>query len=570
MAKRDLTRSECESWAKAHGVNPQTKRKIKPGGPTYQAIRRLCHDAFGIAPIEVVEAPQRKRPRRQTTPKVTYESEKNTPMATPYRADSTASMLFENAHEDFNTHAHAKPATQLEMDCFRFKKQPHLNPANGKPMSATDDAYLQWKHKCASVDAKNPERIVIPAVIDIDAQKSTQVQPCPLRQCPVVFNDKTVQATPSRKKCSTAYDAFVISAYKHLNICEAPWNYKTHFIPNLTTGVSTVNALHLIHGNVIFPHELYCTDYRDFKKNKHAPFDVYVETRTRNACSLVKQETPDNPFHTCSDLESIISAFETSKLNLLLVDVGVHKKVKQKDTRTSGHAILMIIQRDRTPFLLRHRGWKPIRISIVDPHYPDYSAHYEMLADYLVKFTDKHLSCKYEPFHPEKVGYRHNLLFQSLEGQFPQSSLDRGGYCAVWVVLMMDMIARKFKAHKTQDTTKLVVQPMIVPRVNPVFELVYGLFTSKSYKGERWGPVWRKLIIDYMFSRILDVYAIAHAMGRRDLCDKIYELDLKEYIDQGYIYVGNILDNIMKSNTVNAADFLNRLQNQKDANDLGN
>ena len=110
---------KCLKWRNNPEVNPTTNRKIKPGGPTYQKLKKECGSPSDTLP---------------------------TPAAAP-AAPAAAPA------------AAAKAAVPLADECDEWKANPGKNPRTNRAISPRGKIYKWYQKNCEDVGVKTPTKL---------------------------------------------------------------------------------------------------------------------------------------------------------------------------------------------------------------------------------------------------------------------------------------------------------------------------------------------------------------------------------------------------------------------------
>lgn len=290
------------------------------------------------------------------------------------------------------------------------------------------------------------------------------------------------ELTPRRKSIIDGVrpsDAVLLrDLYSRFGICEAP----PHVNLNYDTGLSKIRSglgkgigelLHMMHGDTIHP-----GTWRLVHNNSKI-------MRVFQRASQLKVTYTDKDTDVFKGLvERVRETGEpiTTTIDILLSNARV------------AHAIALVLF--RTPRA------KTVSIAIIDPNMdhgkPEYA---QMLRKFLINRNE---------FGLTKIVGSIAIAdtYQSANSTVKKSSLDPGGYCALWTCLLMEMFAiyvsKGNKIKNISDVEKAITLPVTIPKDGNL--------------------LWRKLIIDYTVSRLLAVNMMAHELckahcARKDLDD---------------------------------------------------
>lgn len=277
--------------------------------------------------------------------------------------------------------------------------------------------------------------------------------------------------------------------YHQLGIFEAPpqvnFNYETALRALGSSGLSysLLQLFHLMYGPCIDP--TYWVLDRDSKG----------EMKMHHGLTIIDMLPP----HMYRKLDGAVNYVrDTGKPCCCFV--GVHP-IKGK----TGHAIMVVLYKMKVADF--------VCAVLLDPHMGDAGFDYTApLMVYLSQQKDLNVI----------VGatVAHDNMYQQLN-RSTQTSLDPGGYCALWVCLMMEIFANNvtsgMSVNSHDDILKATLLPVLIDPKRPL--------------------LWRKLIVDYTFSRMMTVYQVSEELTE-DLCsqgqctkDAIASAFIKKYVD---------------------------------------
>lgn len=384
----------------------------------------------------------------------------------------------------------------------------------------------------------DPEHIVIPEGVQ---------QKCIIRRCPILYRDN-VSAVPhqSRIQCMASHHRGLMQIYKKLNICEAPWNFDSGKCRMIPFGWNFDNliipVLHILYGSIIVPDNWvwYSGD----------------ATVTRHQNTLWRErynpspKTPNNPFGDCTRLEHIIQEFNTDlSLNICLMSIWVYP-----ESGSPGHAMLLLIERENDT----SGNSNNLTLTIIDP-YMEETLDQDVFSYFLLNdFCPRFDNCTFVPlYYPPYVKH----TYQRIECMAETCELNRNGYCAIWTLFIMEIFTLNYYDHVKPKTSATHVPYRWINyfvnaqngnmRRNKVTKndkkplSVINLIQENVYADMKKPEIWRKLIIDYMFSRLLDAYAIASVSSRHALMNLLYIMYLEPYVNsRDDIMIGRIIHNM--------------------------
>lgn len=370
--------------------------------------------------------------------------------------------------------------------------------------------------------------------IDVSAAK----QSCMIRECDSFrFNDSTVNFVNARNErirkhlChdmlantktlqhnnnnGTKLEAkkSLPKIYSALNICESPMNFMTHdimmfdYLPangSFVMDYMLTTYLHLLYPDNVIPGVLY------LKNDDLEP--VLFHPSVKRDMSFIGMI----PKSFCG-MKNIIRQARKSKGNVIVAHVAVYD-----NPNDSGHSILLLVwkKKDQTT------GALSMYASIVDPNITNHeNSLFTRLLRSMIKAKSKELDFTYVE---EGHLYDFDMIwkFQNIESNYPYASIDVDGYCANWVPFMMEVISRNDARDQYfhKYPTELLRRDTNIPSV-PAY--------------------WRKLILDYTFSRIVDMYATSMVMKNTKIADFLYKNILEKYLQ--HVYIGRAFQRIRRS-----------------------
>lgn len=245
--------------------------------------------------------------------------------------------------------------------------------------------------------------------------------------------------------------------YKDWKLCESPllldltiYSIETWY----TTYMYLTEYLHYLYGNAVVPGVLYLYDDSD---------GLQI---TRFVWGLNDKHTPKETF------EDIIMSIRSSSQCHHVAWVAV-----PSSRGTNGHAMVMIISKYSDKMF----------IEIIDPNMEGTRDSSEFTSKLLTYLTRHEKRMKYKVkgtmVHKQLAG-----TFHGADAKFPRSSLDYGGYCGLWSLMIMEIIARSSRGS-SKDVSDILAGEITFKNATPA--------------------IWRKIVIDYFFTRILDSYVLA-------------------------------------------------------------
>lgn len=366
--------------------------------------------------------------------------------------------------------------------CIAWTQLPSVNPLSKRNILIDGPTYNQLRAICkskynielanepnANAGNKNNEPNNEPNSPKKTDQENIVVER--IRTCPFVKFTKPSPGivTPRRRLIfSPPLDDLtsIKTLYEDLGICEAPphvnLNYGTA-LRHMGVGLyqSILDLLHLMHGKYVFPGTWSLTYY---KRNLQLDLDK----------GPMKMISANKGMQTFKDIVDNVNRSGDP----ILTSVGVYP-----EGEASGHAIMLVLYKPKPSESLVH-------VAIIDPNMSTAGVSYtNMITQYVTgqKSRNWDLRVSGRVILPDK--------YQNADRHTEHSSMDAAGYCATWVCLMIDICARKLTSGMT------------IHGISDIEECLSMEPISRDSKF-----LWRKLIIDYMVSRMLAVHTVAHEL----------------------------------------------------------
>ncbi len=369
--------------------------------------------------------------------------------------------------------------------CRQWQMFPGINPLTNRRILANGPTYQKLQSACRS-----KRSTMASASIQEPFSSNNIILPCYIRKCShIKYKTNIMKASPSRKRLFNAvrpantstwtgmaygaYDALcgrskVLSQvgqfYDRWNICEAPASLDFSHVAANTLYMYMAEYLHVLYGDVIIPGMMYIDNRNNFKW-----YSEFVS----------KPASGHESFADVIDRATIHSSKPRMHTALVIIESldGV-----------DAHAMVLVFNKDNGKKWKNSKNGKQIALEIIDPYMQHESEHVTRLTSFL-NSNNKDRKFIIAPHHVNKNLHK---TFQSAESMMEMSSLDFWGYCGVWTILMMELIAAGVRDSYTSSSTS--AQDIIANWVP---------FKSAS------PAVWRKLALDYIFSRITDLYAVS-------------------------------------------------------------
>lgn len=321
------------------------------------------------------------------------------------------------------------------------------------------------------------------------------------------FKSKDNKEAPRREyklgKLTGALEYQMGMTYQALNLCQAPATFDTRYRdPNdasvsiLPNDISSLIAsyLHLAYGDIIIPGV--------WKVN---PSTRSITLQDSYYYMPIKNATPASSLNTIQEVIRYIKYHSNERVHVMYISVP-------SDTYPGMRHAMMV-----TFVVLNHRR---IQVYVTDPNMHYHSELIEAAKDALRPFTDT--GRVYTLMKKNLIG-----KFQAMNTRAGYSQIDRKGYCAAWTLLLMELTARTLLLNR-DATLKDIAS----------FHLPTPLSSGHA-------SAWRKFIVDYLFSRIIDAYALARKLRKKTIVKYLNQDVIRKYIDD--INITNIVSGIMTS-----------------------
>lgn len=279
-------------------------------------------------------------------------------------------------------------------------------------------------------------------------------------------------------------------SYRALNMCQAPLNFDTRYreasnpsktiLPNHISSLLS-SYLHLAYGDIVIP------GVWSVNPNTHQI------TRVESAYYLPTLNA--TPITSLTTIQEVIEYIRHKSLERVHV---MYLSVPSESRNGLRHAMLVT-------FLAEQARRRRIKAYVTDPNMHFNSELLDIAKDVL----EPHLG----------HGTVFTLMRKDLKGKFQAmnskaeySIIDRHGYCSVWTLLLMELTSRAIRLN-----------PLASLKDIASFHLPAPLTTHNPF-------AWRKFIVDYLFSRMMDAYALAVKLNKRKVVSFIQATVLDKYI----------------------------------------
>lgn len=421
-------------------------------------------------------------------------------------------------------------------ECYIWAKDPLWHPVTRKPLKWHGRTYTALKNKCATHNIHllddsqdtNAETFYIPSPRKIPVPYQPH---CIIRKC-ASFNFRPVQDPRARthviqqvEQCTVK--PYIYMAYNELNLCEAPNNFNAnHYM--MLHGTESNNQLYclltsylsILYGNSIIE-GIWRVDSNKMDIYQSYKFDDGFITNPSKCPKLL-------------GLSDIIAHIRKNNIPLCTLFVGA-----RHPTKPTSHAMVLVF--------LNNPKTGELSVSVINPYMQHKNDPFVSSVHNILRFHMPSLRfCLLSSIADSHVRKR----FQAANGRVVYTPLDPTGYCGVWAVLLMELISLR------HANTKLDIFHDSKPQLN--WTNLAGLLHLNIPESPI--EIWRKLIVDYFFSRLVDTHALAATVLKRDdIASDLYYNVLGQYIDQ--FHYGNTIQAIRNYVPKFYFDVVRRIQN---------
>lgn len=379
-----------------------------------------------------------------------------------------------------------KKLLEARVHCQKWFRNKGVNPATRRAIKPNGPTYKALQKVCEPY-AKKPQPAELPQrpIACPAIRTSAHVR---------LHNDISTANTPRKdmhRRCTAALldDAGlrrVRDLYARYRITEAPVQFhSSHEIISSTVLLSFLIAWH---GESFMPHRLMGT--------RSSPWDPSDYTFGWHFDTL----------DMAADLRKAISAAQKSKRRY-------HVIYTSKQIRNVGwHAMLLVAEKTQPA---QGRAQARVTVHLIDPQ-----AEIRGYNDFRDRLRDDILSV-YVGSKVIKVDYGVEELsphmFQGVESLPRRSKLERKGHCVLWACLLGEaMVDYETTVGTVYDDDR---------RKKPIHIL------RELFRGIPMAPeVWKKLIIDYAFSRALDIYVTLRKFHPGLYADTYVHKEMQRYL----------------------------------------
>lgn len=374
--------------------------------------------------------------------------------------------------------------------CVEWIQNPLVNPLSKRPIKQHGPKYAEIEQTCVL----KHNILISPTLSRLPPGSSKSSGPCPLRNCktydlkPSLVGGSSRRLRVVRKARACDHIWRVRNFYQKLNICEAPDNFvTTHTV--LLPGMSNnrlyeilLSYLYIMYGNCIIPGVWYVNTIKT---------DVGLKGNL-----LLTKEVDD---------DEILTGFEDILEYVVSSGMPLHFMYVISNTSKQAHAMAIIFYYQDVP-----GKPKALMVSVLDPNMQHTGSAFVDAVRRMLSFQKNVVASQDFTIVENFVDTASLSQFQAANAQVEISSIDPGGYCGVWVLMMMELMAHTFATTYEKDPAKL---------------LFIGIPPEPH-------EVWRKMIIDYFFTRLLDAYACATLLNRTRIQDLVRIHVVDKYTDR--------------------------------------
>ena len=266
--------------------------------------------------------------------------------------------------------------------------------------------------------------------------------------------------------------------YEKFNICPAPHNFdtRTEALPSMLNGL-VLSYLHLMYGDIIIP-GIWSLNLAGTIKRCKLSYEMKPATTSDPVLS---------GFVSFDAVMRYIISQSTHNVHLMYMSVESSRHPNQR------HAMILTIFKDTDR----------IKVFLTDPR----MRYNSDIVHGAQKVLNKCI--KIFELSPVRVLMKRvtNGKYQGINSKAPYLITDRHGFCAFWALLIIETTARHVQTNSRYSMKTISTFDLYVP------------FTSGK------AVIWRKLVKDYMFSRLVSIYALSKKLGDSDEAKIVTILD---------------------------------------------
>ncbi len=394
-----------------------------------------------------------------------------------------------------------KKTSEITRDqCLAWAQLPTVNPMTRRKIQEHKPTYTKIAIACSelyNINVKQEqEQISMNRNITKDHMNNKDEVDgrCPVRAC-VGFTIKDGVPLTNRRRmvCEARYDPKtkenISMVYDALKICDMPpaFDARKFFNDAYATSLFAVDVLpqmlYLKYGPIIIPGYWFYSEHKQkFYKRYDIPM-VKFDGRDRERALRL------------GSLPSVIEFTRTSPLPLHILYMVAHA-----DSHNTTHAIAVIF-------------YKPspakVHALIVNPHMKDKEGEYDTKLVNMLNAVSGKLDFIVDGLliDPLITGQ-----YQGANVRAPKSSLDYGGYCQTWLSVLMERIAVRTPYFKKTISKKEITDMLWLP------------IPTDAH------TAWRKLVLDYMFTRMVHIYVLSRNLDAPGLASAMEDHIIRNYI----------------------------------------
>lgn len=364
-----------------------------------------------------------------------------------------------------------------DAQCAQWHSLSTVNPLTQRHILVNGPTYNKLLGMCKHDDAKtNSESDDIDSKQNKQNKQNGPEQTCHLRRCPyVTYKMPGLNASPRRKLLLNAVSSLkqgessrswigqlvcgkskimtqLREFYDRWNLCEAPISMDFNNLINNQLYIHLSEYLHVLYGDAVLPGMLYIDNHGRFES-----FSPWLQTLQSSFSGII-----DN-------------------VKRLPGTMHVALTILTHEDGSDAHAMVLVFNKSQR----RTVSTNQLNIEIIDPNMQSRRNYY---AQKLGNFLRSHATTCGYTVKPYTIYKNLNKTFQGSDALMNMSSLDVSGYCGVWTLMMMELLAAGSR-HSPMSAQEILSEAVQFKSASPA--------------------IWRKLALDYAFSRIIDLYALS-------------------------------------------------------------
>ncbi len=390
-----------------------------------------------------------------------------------------------------------------KQQCMEWSKNPSINPLTKRKITQNGNVYNQIRSACESKYGIRPGHVGPKPSIDIPPvaasskpnirnnmsskvqsknnptekrllhKEATSRNGAQVRYCPHLIDIKppSVPLTNHRKSTQVLPEDQeelhkIRVVYERLKLCDAPPNVSIAYTTDMQMMMSLFSVMmshmNFMYGDTVLPCML------QVKMDNKGHTDASV-------ISLPVERAPSTTYAIHDFKDIMRHAFQGSGPTCILTG---------SEDEDSNHALAL--------FIFHNYEKQAVHLHVIDPGMSgNQTTYYEAI---VIKYLESEMS-KYMTKGSYIISSSvPDILAKTMQGQdriVPLSSLDTKGYCLIWSMMMIEVIAIYLNMGNT------------IHSLNELFTGI-GLMTFMPMNRP---TVWRKLVIDYAYSRLLMAFS---------------------------------------------------------------